>query len=159
MPLPIDTTGSDLKSIHGPSALVELASRMQLVELSQPEATRPNNVQISSDQEAQTITVSMTLPVTASINAAGRPEFNADPYMVAPFVAGTGTLKSDNYPDAALELGMFLSSYELSLPAENRPDRIQFSLIDGTATITFSTPATVTLDTAGRTVLQANDYA
>jgi hypothetical protein len=159
MPLPIDTTGSDLKSTHGPSAFVELASRMQLVELAQPEASRPNNVQISSDQEAQTITVSMALPVSASINVAGRPEFTATAYMTAPFVPGTGTLKSDTYPEAALELGMLINAYELSLPEADRPDRLQTSLVDGVATFTFTTPATVTIDTTGRTVLQANDYA
>lgn len=132
---------------------------MQLVELAQPEATRPNNVSISSDQEAQTCTVTMQLPILTSVNVAGRPEDAAVLYMVAPFVPGTSTIKSDTYPEAALELATFIEAFELIQPEADRPDRMQISKAGGIASISFTTPTIVTFDTAGRTVSQVSDYA
>jgi hypothetical protein len=159
MPLPFDPTGSDLKSVHGPAAFVELCGRMQAIELSQPEATRPNNVSISSDLEANTTTVTLTLPITTALNVAGRPEDVATAYMVAPFVPGTSDLVSDTYPEAALELAFILNAYEAAQPEAERPDRIQISRAEGSAAITFTTPVVVTFDLTGRVVLQATDYA
>lgn len=159
MPMPHDPTGSDLKSTNGPAAFCELAGRMQLIELAQPEATRPNNVSVSSDQESQTITVSMSLPISTTINNLGRPEDIAQPYMPAPFVTGTGTLKGDTYPETALELATLIEGFELAQPEADRPDRMQINKAGGIATITYTTPAVITFDAAGRTVLTAADYA
>jgi hypothetical protein len=159
MPLPFDPTGSDLKSVTGPAAFVELCARMQAVELAQPEATRPNNVSISSDLETNTTTVSLQLPISTALNVAGRPEDTATAYMVAPFVPGTSTLKSDTYPEAALELATFIEFFELAQPEATRPDRMQISRSGGIAAITFTTPMAVSFDANGRTVLQASDYA
>jgi hypothetical protein len=159
MPLPFVPTGSDLSATHGTAAFFELVGKLQLLELAQPEATRPNNVSLSADQETQTQTLTVSLPIVTTVNAAGRPEDAASPYMIAPFVPGTGTLKSDTYPEAILELATIIEAYELSLPEATRPDRIQISKSGGIATISCSAPIVVSFGVGGNTVLAPADYA
>jgi hypothetical protein len=159
MPLAFVPTGSDLSATHASAALFELVGKLQLLELAVPEATRPNNASLSADQEAQTQTLSVSLPITTAVNAAGRPEDTATAYLVAPFVPGTGTLKSDTYPEAVLELATIIELYELGLPADTRPDRIQISRANGVAQIDFTAPITVTFGAGGTTILTAADYA
>jgi hypothetical protein len=158
MPLPFIPTGSDLASTHGTAALFELVGKLQLAELAQPEATRPNNVSLAADQEEQTQTLTVSLPVTVSVNAAGRPEVTASPYMVAPFNPGTGTLKSDTMPEAVLELASLVEAYEQTIPEETRPDRIQLSIANGVATISCTAPTVVSFAANGSTVLSPADY-
>jgi hypothetical protein len=159
MPLPFVPTGSDLTATHGTSALFELVGKLQLLELAQPEATRPNNVSLSADQETQTQTLTVSLPITTAINAVGRPEDTATPYMVAPFNPGTGTLKSDTYPEAILELATVVEAYELSIPEATRPNRIEISRSNGIATISCTAPIVVSFGAGGNTVLAPADYA
>jgi hypothetical protein len=159
MPLPFVNTGSDLTATHASAALFQLVGLLQLEELAQPEATRPNNVSLSADQEAQTQTLTVSLPITTSINVAGRPEDTAVAYIVSPFDPGTGTLKSDSKTEAILELATIIDSYESSLPEETRPDRIQISKANGIAQIEFTAPITVSFGAGGATVLTVADYA
>lgn len=159
MPLPFIPTGSDLTATHASSALFQLVGLLQLEELAQPEATRPNNVSLTADQEAQTQTLTVSLPISTAINAAGRPEDTATAYIVSPFVPGTGTLKSDTKPEAILELATIIDSYEQSLPVEARPDRIQITKGNGVAQIDFTVPTVVSFGAGGATILSPADYA
>ncbi len=79
MPAPFD--GDDLKSTHKAAAALETAISLQSSELAVPEETRPNNVTITFDTEAATATVTMTLPIGFTTDAAGRVVVEAIDYI------------------------------------------------------------------------------
>lgn len=158
MAAPFVNTGSDLKSTHLAAAFVEIATKLQSAELALPAETRPNNVQISLDLEALTVTVDAALPVSVSLNSTGQPIVNASAYIVAPFVPGTSDLKSDSLPEAVLEMAYLLENAELAVPEATRPNNITISIADGVATIAMTSPVTFTQNTSGQTVIAAVDY-
>jgi hypothetical protein len=158
MPAPFVNTGSDLKSTHRAAALVELISRAQLAEEAIPEATRPNNVQVSYDLESKVVSAAATLPVTTSIGATGTPQLIAEPYMVAPFIPGASDLKSDTLPEAILEMAYRIEESEALMPEATRQNFISVSISDGIASISYSGPVTFTTNPAGETVIATVDY-
>jgi hypothetical protein len=158
MPAPFINTGSDLKSTHRAAALVELISRAQLAEEAIPEATRPNNVQVSYDLESKLVSASATLPVTTSIGATGTPQLIAGPYMVAPFIPGASDLKSDTLPEAILEMAYRVEESEALMPEATRQNFVSVSIADGIASIAFSGPVTFATNATGETVIATVDY-
>lgn len=79
MPAPI--AGNEILSTHKAAALLELAMSLQSSELTVPEETRPNNVQITFDAETGTASVAATLPVTFAPDATGKPVVTAVDYI------------------------------------------------------------------------------
>ncbi|NJM57989.1 MAG: hypothetical protein HC857_11900 [Synechococcales cyanobacterium RU_4_20] len=61
---------SDLVSDTLQEALVEIATLLKTSELAVPEATRPNNVQITSD--ADTVSITASLPMIVTLDTSGR---------------------------------------------------------------------------------------
>ncbi|NET03081.1 MAG: hypothetical protein F6K61_21550 [Sphaerospermopsis sp. SIO1G1] len=59
----------------------EVVQNMQLLELAIPEDTRPNQVTIDPDTEAQTVTMTVTVPITNTIGAGGKMETSAGEYL------------------------------------------------------------------------------
>lgn len=61
--------------------VLETALALQLRELAQPEATRPNNVTVAIDTEAKQVSLSVTMPVEVIVNNVGQIEIIAMPYV------------------------------------------------------------------------------
>ncbi|WP_414529117.1 hypothetical protein [Nodularia chucula] len=60
-----------IKSNNKPAGLLEVALLLQKDELALPEDTRPDNVSVSFDTDAQTATISATIPITFELNPQG----------------------------------------------------------------------------------------
>ncbi len=65
------TPAGDLKSTDSASALAEIAGKLALAELAIAPADRPNNIQVVPDQEAETLTITATIPVTITSSPNG----------------------------------------------------------------------------------------
>ena len=72
----IATVGDSLES-----QVLETVLALQLQELAQPAATRPNNVSVAVDTEAQQVSLTVTMPVAVVIGATGQIEITASPYI------------------------------------------------------------------------------
>lgn len=79
-------------------------------------------------------------------------------FMAAPFVPGTGDLKSTSYPAALLEAAYKLQAGEVALQVN--PNVIQIKVDDDlkVATITAQLPGTVAVDASGKPSFVANNY-
>lgn len=81
MPAPL-APGTDINSNNQPAGLLEVAMLLQASELAIPEETRPNNVSVTFDSDAQTATIAATLPVTFALDANGQAVVTATDYIV-----------------------------------------------------------------------------
>ena len=72
----IPTTANTLEG-----QLFEIANRVQLAELSQPEENRPNNIQVNLDTENGTLSLTFSAPATFSINSSGQLVATPTPYL------------------------------------------------------------------------------
>ena len=76
------TPGGDVTSDTQMEAVIQVASILSATEkLVQPAEDQPNNVQVISDSEAGTITVTASLPITMTIAADGKVQVVAVDYL------------------------------------------------------------------------------
>ncbi|MEH2312347.1 MAG: hypothetical protein V7K35_13330 [Nostoc sp.] len=61
--------------------LWEIALHMQVSELAQPSATRPNNIQTNVDTENQTASITFSSPATFAVSGAGALVASPTPYL------------------------------------------------------------------------------
>lgn len=158
MAAPFVNTGSPLKSTHRAAAFIEAMIMLQNAESALPADTAPNNVSVSYDLEARTVTADAALPVATVISSTGQPTLQAQAYLVAAFVPGTSDVKSDTLPEAVLELAYMVNASELLIPEATRPNNISISIADDVATISFTGPITYSLDGTGKTLITTSDY-
>lgn len=76
-------TGSDLQAVSWAGAIVELVALLEAAELIGLAATPPTENRIQSNLSADTarMTLSAVLPISMAINASGKAEFSAVPYL------------------------------------------------------------------------------
>jgi hypothetical protein len=76
------TAGGDVTATNRIAAFVQVAQMLSAEEKSvQPTEDQPNNITVESSSESGAITISATLPVTATIDSAGRVTFEAVDYL------------------------------------------------------------------------------
>jgi hypothetical protein len=73
--------GSELNATNLVSAFWELASKLSAAELALPEATRPNNLTISSDFDGGTATISASIPIVVTFDTTGKLVVDAVNYL------------------------------------------------------------------------------
>lgn len=74
---------TDIKSTTLENGMLEVAQKLQAAEQATVVATgqaQPNRVQVSFNTDAKTVTISATLPITASFATDGKVQFLADEY-------------------------------------------------------------------------------
>lgn len=59
---------------------LEIAIALQSAELSVPEETRPNNIEVNFNTEDEQVSISINLPVNLSV-VGGAPKFDAEVYL------------------------------------------------------------------------------
>lgn len=74
----IATVGESLEA-----QVLETVLALQLEELAQPVANRPNNVTVAVDTEAKQVSLTVTMPVEIVVGASGQLEITAAPYITA----------------------------------------------------------------------------
>lgn len=79
--MPSPATGDNLNSTHKPALLLEAALSLQSSELATPIETRPNNVTVTFDSEAGTAALTATLPITVTVDDAGKAVIQAVDYI------------------------------------------------------------------------------
>jgi len=156
--------GGTLKATTKPGALLEVAHSLSNAEKAASTPDNPvNNITITLDLEANTAALAATLPVAATLNAAGEVVIAAGDYLsgAAPFNGGTGgDLKAVNMPAAFLETAQVVAGSEQAV-AVNTPNNVTISmdLEAQIATITAGLPITTTIDaTTGKVIVTPTDY-
>jgi len=81
MPSPLNP-GTDIKSVTMPAAIVELSHKLQAKELAIPEDTRPDNITIAYDGDAETVTINGTFPIKYHLDEDGKPVATVTDYIV-----------------------------------------------------------------------------
>lgn len=75
-------TGGTLKSTTIESAALELCTLLQSIEqITSRNSSGKNNIQITYDTDAKSASIRVTLPITQTIDSAGKPVFTADSYL------------------------------------------------------------------------------
>lgn len=75
-------------------------------------------------------------------------------------MAASVTLQSTTLEGQLIEVAVLIQNAELALPIETRPDNIQITpdIEGGTITVTFSVPATATVNATGNLTLVPSTY-
>lgn len=155
-------TSGDLKSTTLVKAYFEAVLNLQIKEAALG-ATDPNNVTLTSDLDGGTVSVNISLPITASINSSGQTLITAANYVGtlggdATFANGGGELYSTNWAAAAMELAQKLHAAEKAATPEIDNIQITYNLETLVATISGIFPQTPSISSTGLLIISANDY-
>lgn len=155
-------TSGDLKSTTLVKACFEAFLNLQIKEAALL-ATDPNNVTLTADLDGGTVSVSVLLPIAASINSSGQTLITASNYVGdlggdATFANGGGELHSTNWPAAVMELAQMLHAAEKAATPEIDNIQITYNLETLTATISGIFPQTPSVSATGLLTISANDY-
>jgi len=74
-------TGGDLKSTSIEAAFVELAQLLQAAEAGNTEPDSENFLSLTYDTEAGNAVISASMPISLSVDAAGKTVITATPYI------------------------------------------------------------------------------
>lgn len=74
-------TNGTLKSLTIPSAFLELALILELLEKQIPEADRPNNIAITFDLESNSANITATIPIVSVTTSSGEINISAVDYL------------------------------------------------------------------------------
>ncbi len=72
---------SELESTNLAGAVLELAQKVQAAELQQPEADRPNNIQLVHEADTGTMVISASIPFNPAIGTSGEVTLFANAYI------------------------------------------------------------------------------
>jgi hypothetical protein len=161
--------GGDLVNATKPGALLELAIRLANAEKAASTTQIPlNNITMSADLEAQTYTITATLPIKDDRNATGQVFFAARNYLGTPqgdFNPGTGgDLQSTDLISAFVEMAQIVSDSEKQIPttvATTTPNTttVSFDMEAEVVSITSNLPVNIDTDpTTGSVILSAIDF-
>lgn len=152
----------DLSSSDLPSAFVELAALLQLAEAAIAD-TPPNNVTLTADVDGGNFTISVNLPISASVDGSGQPTITVSDYVTSAggngALTATGSdLNSTHLASALMEIAQLLHSAEKAA-TDPQPDNIQinYNLENETADITATIPQTISL-VSGKVTITPTDY-
>lgn len=161
-------SGGNLVATNLPAAFQQMALLVHNSERAVAAEQRPNNLTMSADFEAGTLTVSASLPFSTNLDNTGKVVITAVDYLGAlsanggdgSFNNGNGELESTHKTAALLELAQKVQAAELVKPVDARPNNltITFDLEAATAAVDATLPITVTSNPSGAIVVTANDY-
>lgn len=155
-----DPTGNILVSTTLPAAFLEAAYRVQIAE--EALTTNPNNVVITINDDAGTVTLAATIPVVNTLDSNGEVVIAADDYLETTHTAaGGGDAVSTTKPALLLELAQQVIDAEDAFATAN-PEftaltTLVFDANAQTATIASTLPVTTTL-VSGKATFTATDY-
>lgn len=148
--------GGTLKSTTMEQAIIELCERTQELDTALPTPT--GNVGLVYNADGNLATIGLNLPVERSI-VSGKLTYTATDWLTGhAFAPGTsGTLTSDTYPGALLELATDIQVLEVAQDKNN----LNITIDDdaGIATVIASIPVAYSIDASnGTTVVTADAY-
>ena len=161
-------TGGSLVSTNIPAAFAEMSLLLVQAELAVNADARPDNITMTSDADAGTMTINATLPISTSLNSSGQTLTSATDYFAAliasggdsTFSNGSGELQSTNKVTAFFELAQILHAAEKASTLDPQPDNIQITNDQEaeTSTIAATLPLALSANASGQIVTEAVDY-
>lgn len=163
----IVTTGSSLKSVNQPAALLEACLLLDATEKlrngANPGVAPKNNMSITISSDDGVAQITASFPVAVSILADGGIKYAPTNYLGTGYAAFTpgGDVTSDTQMEAVSQIASILSASEkLVQPVEDQPNNVQVesSSEAGTITVTATLPISTTISATGQVVIVAIDY-